>query len=78
MRKGKDPYLWLTDPDAYPGGDKNIQIQIRIRNTNRTVAHMEKSKRDSLTSKYKIGTNDQKNICEAKSNFSLQVDEILE
>ncbi len=29
-----DPYLWLTDPDADPGGPKTIRIlRIKIRNT---------------------------------------------
>ncbi len=30
-----DPYLWLTDPDADPGGAKNIRI-LRIRMRIRT------------------------------------------
>ncbi len=37
MRKGKDldpdPYLWLMDPDTYPGGPKTCGSGIRIPNT---------------------------------------------
>jgi hypothetical protein len=37
MRKGKDPdpdpdpYLWLMNPDPDLGGQKNMQIRLRIR-----------------------------------------------